>query len=100
MGALAERAGVDRVSANSLRYSCAERARRQGADVAELQGQLGHKSIGHTARYVYGEPIARRQTYGAFRPKMSRTFFFAYSCRGTVLCNRGQSTLDQFVIGL
>lgn len=76
MEGLAERAGVDRVSANSLRYSYAVRAHREGADVAELQGQLGHKSIGHTARYIYGEPIARRQTYGAFQTEDQPNLLF------------------------
>jgi hypothetical protein len=73
---LSKTAEVDRVNANSLRYTYAVRARKEGADVAELQGQLGHRSIGHTARYIYGEPIARRQTYGAFQTEDQPNLLF------------------------
>jgi site-specific recombinase XerD len=66
---LAKRAGIDmRIHPNGFRYTFAAEAIQSGADVAELKELLGHKSIGHTARYIEdltnGEPIARRQTYG------------------------------------
>jgi hypothetical protein len=67
---LAKRAEIDkRVHPNVFRYTFAAEAIQNGADVAELKELLGHKSIGHTARYIEdltnGEPIARRQIYGA-----------------------------------
>ena len=97
MADLADRAGVDRVSANSLRYSYAVRARREGADVAELQGQLGHKSIGHTARYVYGEPIARRQTYGAFQTEDQPNLLFRlYVPRNRLYATEADRLLSMF----
>ena len=78
---LAKRAGVNRrVNPNGFRVTFAAQARQEGADVAELQGQLGHTSIAHTARYINdltsGEPIARRQTYGAFQTEDQTNLIF------------------------
>ena len=97
MDGLAKRARVGRVNLNSLRYSYAVRARKEGADVAELQGQLGHKSIAHTARYLYGEPIARRQTYGAFQTEDQPNLLFRlYVPRDRLYATEADRLLSMF----
>lgn len=48
----AKRAGVGRVTPHVLRHTAAKLRRRVGADIEEVQGFLGHRSLATTAQYL------------------------------------------------
>jgi integrase/recombinase XerD len=69
IGSYARKAGVDNVTAHTLRHACATHLLDQGADLRLIQEVLGHSSIAATQRYTHLSSRKMQEMFQAFHPR-------------------------------
>lgn len=65
----AEDAGVENVSAHTLRHACATHLLHEGADLRMIQELLGHSSIASTQRYTHLSSERLQDMFQKFHPR-------------------------------
>jgi integrase/recombinase XerD len=69
IGRYATRAGIDGVTAHTLRHACATHLLDAGADLRLIQDVLGHASIASTQRYTHLSSNKMQERFQQFHPR-------------------------------
>lgn len=69
IGRYAARAGIDGVTAHTLRHACATHLLDEGADLRLIQDVLGHASIASTQRYTHLSSNKMQERFQQFHPR-------------------------------